>query len=193
MRTLFYTGLLLLVTVGQQVAAQEPSVDSEYRIGPEDVLLISVWQNAELTRTVPVRPDGKISLPLLNDVQAAGLTPMQLRDQLKAKLAEYVPAAELSVIVAEIRSVKVSVIGKVMSPRRLQLKGPTTVLDALAEAGGFQEFADTEKIVVLRPNAVAGRPATAFKRIPFSYKKAISAGGEADNFTLQSGDIIVVP
>jgi polysaccharide biosynthesis/export protein len=169
---------------------------STYRIGPEDTLAIAVWQNEDLTRTVPVRPDGKISLPLVNDVQVAGLTPMEVRELLKERLAEYAPDAEISVIVAEVNSFKVSVMGKVQRPDRYLLKGPTTVLDVLALAGGFQDFANEEKVVVLRPEPffVQGRQAgQTFRRIYVNYKKVIAAGGETENFTLQPGDIVVVP
>jgi len=175
--------------------APEAQVD-EYRIGPEDVLKITVWQNAELTHSLPVRPDGKISLPLINDVQAAGLTPMQLRDALKQRLAEYVPAAEVSVIVVEVQSFNVSLIGKVQRANRYKLKSPTTVLDLLALAGGFADFADPDRIVVLRRDPFvpqARGTGQAYKRLPFNYKKVISAGGESENFALQPGDIVVVP
>jgi polysaccharide biosynthesis/export protein len=169
---------------------------STYKIGPEDTLAIAVWQNDDLTRTVPVRPDGKISLPLVNDVQAAGLTPMELREQLKEKLAEYAPGAEISVIVSEVNSFKVSVMGKVQRPDRYLLKGPTTVLDVLALAGGFQDFANQERVVVLRPEPffVQGKPSgQTFRRFYLNYKKVIASGGETDNFALQPGDIVVVP
>jgi polysaccharide export outer membrane protein len=169
---------------------------STYRIGPEDTLAIAVWQNEDLTRTVPVRPDGKISLPLVNDVQVAGLTPMEVRELLRERLAEYAPDAEISVIVAEVNSFKVSVMGKVQRPDRYLLKGPTTVLDVLALAGGFQDFANEEKVVVLRPEPffVQGRQAgQTFRRIYVNYKKVIAAGGETENFTLEPGDIVVVP
>ncbi len=139
---------------------------ADYRIGPEDVLDISVWNNLAISRTVPVRPDGKISLPLLNDVQAAGLTPMQLRDVLNKKLAEYIPTHEVSVIVREVHSFKVSV---------------------LAMAEGLGEFAARGRIVILRPDG------NTLKRIPFNYNKVVSADGELENFMLQPGDIIVVP
>jgi polysaccharide export outer membrane protein len=179
------------------VPAPAPGIDqSRYRIGPEDTLAIAVWQNQDLTRTVPVRPDGQISLPLVNDVQAAGLTPMELRDLLKQKLAEYAPGAEISVIVAEVNSFKVSVMGKVQRPDRYLLKGPTTVLDVLALAGGFQDFANQEKVVVLRPEPffVQGKPSgQTFRRMYMNYKKVIAAGGETENFALQPGDIVVVP
>jgi polysaccharide biosynthesis/export protein len=178
---------------GPASAGVDPST---YKIGPEDTLAIAVWQNNDLTRTVPVRPDGKISLPLVNDVQAAGLTPMELRDLLKEKLAEYAPGAEISVIVSEVNSFKVSVMGKVQRPDRYLLKGPTTVLDVLALAGGFQDFANQERVVVLRPEPffVQGKPSgQTFRRFYLNYKKVIAAGGETDNFALQPGDIVVVP
>src|SRR5881628_3510854 len=110
-----------------------PMLDA-YRIGPEDTLQIVVWKNEAMSRTVPVRPDGMISLPLLNDVQAAGLTPMELRDLLVKGLAEYMPSPEVSVIVQEVRSSKISILGEVAHPGRFDLKGRTTVLDLLALA-----------------------------------------------------------
>lgn len=188
----------LVVTAGTARAGDKvvPRNLSGYRIGPEDTLAISVWQNAELSRVVPVRPDGKISLPLLNDIQAAGLTPMELRESIREKLVEYVPAAEVSVIVGGVESFKVSVLGNVQRPDRYRLRSPTTVLDALALAGGLQEYADANRIVVLRPEPffVQGRETgQTFKRFHFNYKRVIAAGGESQNFALQPGDIVVVP
>lgn len=168
------------------VVAQSQEV-GEYRIGPEDMLDISVWNNSAISRTVPVRPDGKISLPLVNDVQAAGLTPNQLRSVLLKKLAEYVPSPEVSVIVREVHSFKVSVIGEVKKTGRHELKGRATVLDILAMAEGFGEFAGRGRIVVLRPEGKTMR------QIPFNYNKVMSNNGALENFFLQPGDIIVVP
>jgi polysaccharide export outer membrane protein len=159
--------------------------DYEYKIGPEDVLNISVWKNDALSRALPVRPDGMISLPLLNDVQAAGLTPMELRDVLIKKLVEYIPAPEVSVMVTDVKSFKVAVIGEVGKPGRFELKSRTTVLDLLAEVGGFNQFAARGRIAILRPEGKK------FNRIPFNYNKAIA--GEQENFYLQPGDIILVP
>lgn len=159
----------------------------EYRIGPEDTLQIAVWKNEAMSKTVPVRPDGMISLPLLNDLQAAGLTPMELRDLLMKKLGEYMPTPEVAVIVAEVRSFKVSVIGEVQRPARYELKSWTTVLDVLALAGGLNEFAARNRIVVLRPDG------NGMKRIPFNYNKVISSGGEHENFYLRPSDIVLVP
>jgi len=171
--------------------AQAPELDqtqdsSDYRIGPEDVLDISVWNNAAISRTVPVRPDGKVSLPLVNDIQAAGLTPMQLRSALIKKLAEYVPSPEVSVIVREVHSFKVSVIGEVKRTGRHELKGRATVLDVLALAEGFGEFAARGRIVVIRQDG---------RQILFNYNKVVSSNGAGarENFLLQPGDIIVVP
>jgi polysaccharide export outer membrane protein len=158
-----------------------------YRIGPEDLLFISVWRNEAMSRTVPVRPDGMISLPLLNDVQAAGLTPAQLREVLMRRLGEYEPSPEISVIVQEVRSFKVSVIGEVTRPGRFELKSQTTVLDALAHAGGLREFAARGRIVILRLNGAT------MKRIPFNYNKVVAADGQHENFFLEPGDVVVVP
>jgi len=194
------TGLVLSLIVTGLAAAQEPprapsralgsgaaGMPGEYKVGPDDVLDIAVWNNTAISRTVPVRPDGKISLPLLNDVQAAGLTAMQLRGVLTKKLAEYVPTPEVSVIVREVRSFKVSVIGEVKTPGRYELKSRATVLDVLAQAGPFSDFASRARIFVLRLNG------TTMKRIPFNYNKVIAADGKAENFLLQPGDIVVVP
>ena len=154
--------LVLSLSFAGFVAAQEQAkarpgtteADAEYKIGPEDVLDIAVWNNTAISRMVPVRPDGKISLPLLNDVQAAGLSPMQLRDVLKRKLTEYVPSPEVSVIVREVHSFRVSVIGEIRTPGNYELRSRTTVLDVLARAGPFNDFASRGKIVILRVNEI---------------------------------------
>src|SRR5881409_2563929 len=193
---LFATLVMLPLTTPGSGSAAAPAEESgsrptpeqgDYRIGPEDVLDIAVWNNTAISRSVPVRPDGKISLPLLNDVQAAGLSAMQLRDALTKKLAEYVPTPEVSIIVREVRSFKVSVIGEIKTPGRYELKSRATVLDVLAQAGPFSDFATRGRIFVLRLNG------TTMKRIPFNYNKVIAADGEAENFFLQPGDIVVVP
>ena len=196
---LFLAGIIFLssVVAANPVCAQTTGAGSSerdggrnaapdvYRIGPEDALQISVWKNDSLTRAVQVRPDGKISLPLLNDVQAAGLSALELRDVLSQKLAAYMPNPEVSVIVSDIRSFKVSVIGEINRPGRLELRSWTTVLDALALSGGFTQFASRSKIVILQPDGKT------MKRIPFNYNKALD--GEQPNFYLRNGDIILVP
>src|SRR2546422_8962790 len=151
-------------------AMMEP--DGDYRIAAEDLLDVAVWNNTALSRAVPVRPDGKISIPLLNDVQAAGLAPMQLREVLTQRLAEYIPAPEASVIVREVRSIRVSVIGEIKTPGRYELRSRATVLDVLAQAGPFSDFASPGRSFLPRQNG------TAMHRIPFNYNKVIPAGGE---------------
>ena len=148
---------------------------------------VSVWNNEPMSRTAPVRPDGKISLPLLNDVEAAGLTPMELRERLLGRLAEYMPHPEVSVVVTEVRSFKVAVIGQVPKPDRFELRSAATVMDVLAMAGGFTEFAARSRIVVIRANG------DKTERIPFDYDKVRSGDGGQDNFRLRPGDIVVVP
>jgi polysaccharide export outer membrane protein len=159
---------------------------SAYQIGPEDVLEISVWKNPELSRTVPVRPDGKVSLPLVNDIQASGLTPIDLRDQVTAKLSEYIPAPEVSVIVREVHSRKVTVTGAVKLPGRYEMKSALTVLEVIALAQGLTDFASKDRIVVLRQNGQKT------ERIPFNYRK-ISDSAQQDNFLVRPGDIVFVP
>ena len=159
----------------------------EYRIAPEDVLQVSVWKNEMLSRTLPVRSDGMISLPLVNEVQAAGLTPMQLRDTLKARFGEYLPNPEISVIVMEMNGYVVSVLGEVKTAGRYQFTNRITVLDVLARAGGITEFASPSQIFVLRPEKGA------MTRIAFNYTKVIGSPGQHHNFFIQPGDIVVVP
>ena len=180
MKKRLVTSALICLALCALARAEEP----DYRIGIDDVLDIAVWNVAELQKTVPVRPDGKISLPLVNDVVAAGLTPMELRDQLTKKMAAYVQNPAVSVVVREIRSLKVSVIGQVRTPGRYDIKGPSTVLDALALAGGFTEFAARRKITILRS---AGATA---QRIHFDYDAAVSRGGVV---LVKPGDVVVVP
>jgi polysaccharide export outer membrane protein len=162
------------------------SPQTDYVIGPEDVLEVAVWKNEALTRTVPVRPDGKISLPLLNDVQAADLTPQRLREVLTKGYMAFVPEPEVSVIVREIHSVKISVVGLVKTPGRYELKSRATVLEALALAGGLTEFAKRDRIFVLR------RRGASTVRLAFNYGRMLDSGDEV-NFVLEPGDIVVVP
>lgn len=191
-RQLRFTVLIALMTVTTGLACQtrvpEPEIvqQPEYLIGPEDVLNIVVWNNAALSSTVQVRPDGMISLPLVNDVQAEGLTPMALQEVLRKKLTDFLPSPEVSVIINDVRSFNVTVIGEVGKVGRLNLKSRTTVLEALALAGGFTPFASKSGIVILRHEEKT------VKRIPFNYNKAIAEGGERENFYLKPGDIILV-
>src|SRR5436309_716924 len=160
-------------------------VGPEYKIGIDDVLDIAVWNNTTVSRTVPVRPDSKITLPLINEVQAAGLTPSQLRAALMAKLVEYMPTPELSVIVREVHSNKISVLGEVRKAGRYEITQRATVLDAVALAGGFNDWARRSKLVIMRQEG------NGVKRIPVNYNRIVAE--EDENVILQPGDIVVVP
>jgi polysaccharide export outer membrane protein len=168
-------------------AAGGPQEDSEYRIGAQDVLQVAVFGNEDLSRSVTVRPDGMISLPLINDVLAEGLTPMELRAVLLERLVEFVPSPEIAVIVTEVRSLMISVIGEVMKPGRYDLRAAATVVDALALAGGFKEFASRSKIVVIRSQGATKR------KLPFDYDDLDSTKSPQENFPLKPGDIVLVP
>jgi len=179
---------LLLLAAILAFASLAPAAPLEYRIGVDDVLDVGVWNVSEMQKTVAVRSDGKISFPLVNDVVAAGLTPMELRKVLTEKIAAYVHNPDVSVVVREIHSQKVSVIGQVHSPGRYDIKGPSTVLDALAMAGGFTDFASRRNIAILRNNGGG------VERLQFDYDAAVSRRGAGkNNVVMQPGDIVVVP
>jgi polysaccharide export outer membrane protein len=164
-------------------------IRSDYVIGPGDVLQITVWKNDTLSRVAPVRPDGKISMPLLHDIVASGLTAMQLRDKIATALGEFMPNPEVAVAVTEVKSMRVSILGEVSKPGVLELRGETTILEAIAMAGGFKDFASPSKITILR-NDETGKT----KRIRFNYNKAVSASSnDEENLVLRSGDVVVVP
>lgn len=158
-----------------------------YHIGAEDVLDVAVWNDTAVSRVVPVRPDGKISVPLLGDVQAAGMTPGQLQAVLARALSTYIDKPQVTVIVQQVNSFKVAVLGQVKTPGRFDLKAPATLLDMIAQAGGFTDFAAKDRILVLR--SVNG----SHDRIHFDYNSFVSNPGEQRNFYLQRGDIIIVP
>ena len=191
LRCLFVATLGVLTVMSAPPAAACEAVHDHagggYRIGPEDIIDIVVWNNAALSRTVAVRPDGMISLPLLNDVPAAGLTPLEVKELVRTKLADFIEAPEVSAIVKEIRSSRVSVVGEVKTPGRYELKGRTTVLELLAWAGGITEFGSRTRIVILRGTG------SATQRIPFNYNKALSANRAQANILLEPGDVVVVP
>jgi polysaccharide export outer membrane protein len=168
-------------------AAIKPPID--YVIGLGDELAINVWKDSELSKTMPVRPDGKISMPLIGDIQAAGLTSDKLRDEIIAALAPYVSHPEVNVVVEQIRSRSFNVMGQVNKPGSFELIRPTTVLDALALAGGLQEFARAGHIYVLRPSDSG----TKDKILKFDYRKVIRGHHLEENVYLNSGDTVVVP
>jgi polysaccharide export outer membrane protein len=162
-----------------------PSPD--YVIGPEDVLSVVFWRDKDMSLEVAVRPDGKITLPLLNDIQAAGLTPAQLSDRLVDGAKQFIEDPNVTVIVRQINSRRVFVTGEVNKPGPYPLMGPTTVLQILATAGGVREYADSKHIVVLRNDS--GRT-TMFR---FNYNNAAKPQGVKENIELKPGDTIVVP
>ena len=161
--------------------------DPNYVIGAQDVLDISVWKEPELTRVIPVRPDGKISMPLLNDVQAAGLTPMQLAAQITAGLKKFVDNPQVTIIVTTINSQRIYILGEVARPGAFPLLPGMTVVEALSSAGGFTQFANRKKIYILRKEN--GRQ----NKYPFNYKDVISGKATDQNIILRAGDTIVVP
>jgi polysaccharide biosynthesis/export protein len=171
-------------TVETAVAAH----DDSYVIGADDVLAINVWKEPEVSRTVPVRSDGKISVPLAGEVQASGQTPRQLEKELASKLQSFISEPEVTVIVAEVKSQKFNVLGQVARPGTYPLTNASTVLDAIAMAGGFRDFAKQKSIYVLRQNPDGGE-----SRLPFNYKEVIKGKNSAQNIKLQPRDTIVVP
>ena len=164
-----------------------PAATNEYMIGPQDVLQIDVWKEPEITRTIPVRPDGKISLPLLNDVQAAGLTAMQLAGVIREGLTKYLTSPQVTVTVTMINSRRVFLTGEVSRTGALPLLPNMTVLQALSASGGFTPFARMKDIYILRYEN--GRQT----KYPFHYKDVIKGKRPEENILLQPNDVIVVP
>jgi polysaccharide biosynthesis/export protein len=168
-------------------APQAPGfVNEEYRVGPGDKLRIEVYKDTQLSQSVQVRPDGKITLPLIGDMEATGRTPLELRDTIAKSLKEYITNPTVTVIVVEAVASQVYVMGEVTHPGSMQLHGPTTILQALAMAGGFKEFANTKDVRVLRPNGTTG-----MQTLRFNYKDVLN--GDAKPFYLRAGDTVVVP
>ena len=168
----------------------EPGIapdSDQYVIGSEDVLYIHVWKEEALTRTVPVRMDGKISLPLIDEVVAAGLTPLQLKESLTKRLSQYVANPVVSVVVQEANSFKVYVSGQVRTPGVQRLRGETTIAQLISLVGGFTDVADQKKVTILRKEAGED------KRYVVNYKRIASGEDLKSNIVLKSGDTIMVP
>jgi polysaccharide biosynthesis/export protein len=163
------------------------TTDPNYVIGAQDVLDINVWKEPDVSRIVPVRPDGKISLPLLNDVQAAGLTPAQLAAQVTESLKKYVTNPQVTVIVATINSQRVYILGEVTRPGAFPLLPGMSVLQALSSAGGFTQFAKVKSIFVRRVEN--GKES----KYPFNYRDVINGKKPEQDILLKAGDTIVVP
>ena len=195
------TFFLLILTTGSSPAQSAPDTtkkenvptpapkpgdtETTYRIGVEDELQISVWREPELSSLVVVRPDGKITLPLINDIVVTGLTPDELQTLLGQKLKTYVNEPQVTVTVRSIRSRKVYIVGQAVRQGSFPLNGTKTVLELIAEAGGLNPFAKSSSIYVLR--TIDGKKT----KIPFDYKKAIS--GKTENVVLMPGDVLVIP
>jgi len=167
--------------------AKAANEDPTYVIGAEDVLNINVWKEADISRIVPVRPDGRISLPLLNDVQAAGLTPQQLAASIRDGLKKFIADPEVTVIVTAVNSRRFYVLGEVTKPGVFPLLPGMTVLQGLASAGTFTQFANLKGIYVLRNEN--GKQV----KHPFNYKAVLKGHDESQNVELKPGDTIVVP
>jgi polysaccharide biosynthesis/export protein len=162
--------------------------DTSFIIGNDDLLAINVWKEPDISRSIPVRSDGRISLPLVGELQAAGRTPLQLEEDITGKLRSYLATPEVTVMVQEIRSQKFNILGQVSKPGSYPLELATTVMDAIATAGGFRDFAKQKGIYVLRKNASGGE-----SRMAFNYKDAIKGKNPQQNIRLEPGDTVVVP
>jgi polysaccharide export outer membrane protein len=157
-------------------------------IGSDDHLTIDVWNEPEISRSIPVRSDGRISLPLAGELQAAGKTPSQLEQDIAVKLLSYITKPKVTVIVEQINSQKFNILGQVEKPGSYPLTAPTTVLDAIAGAGGFRDFAKQKALYILRRTPNEGE-----LRIPFNYKEVIKGKNSAQNIQIQPNDTVVVP
>ena len=162
--------------------------DASFLIGNDDLLTINVWKEPDLSRSIPVRLDGRISLPLVGEIQAAGRTPLQLEQDISSRLRSYISQPEVTVIVQEIKSKNFNILGQVVKPGSYSLTAASTVLDAISDAGGLKEFAKQKHIYILRQAA----PATQ-TRIAFNYKDVIKGKNPQQNIKLEPGDTIVVP
>lgn len=178
--------------VESQPAAAAPAAiqphDNSYIIGNDDLLSINVWKEQELTRSIPVRPDGKISMPLVGEVQAAGRTPLQLEQDISEKLKSFITEPQVTVMVQQINSEKFNILGQVAKPGTYSLAVAKTIVDAIAAAGGFRDFAKEKDVYILRQ-----KPGGSQSRILFNYKDFIKGKNQAQNVKLEANDTIVVP
>jgi polysaccharide export outer membrane protein len=170
-----------------EAAVKPATEDPNYIIGPEDELIVNVWKEGDLSRSVPVRPDGKISLPLLNDVQASGLTPMRLGAEITTRLKKFIADPQVTIIVSRVNSQRIYIVGEVNHAGAFPLVPNMTVLEALSSAGGCSPFAKQTKIYILRlENGQENRR-------PFNFKEVLSGQRMEQNIQLKAGDTIVVP
>lgn len=171
-------------SIGSNVAT--PTAAS-YIIGPEDLITIFVWKEPDLTETIAVRPDGKISMPLLNDLNASGFTALELKDTISKGLKQYIEEPTVTVIVQAARSQKASIMGEVNHPSTYFINGPTTLIQLIALAGGFRDFAATDKIMVIRQEN--GQTV----KLKFNYREFTKGKNLGQNIPILAGDIVVVP
>jgi polysaccharide export outer membrane protein len=198
-RALAFTAVLVWVAVAACTPFDPPPdapattaasyASGDYKIGPEDVLEVIVWRNTDLTKEVTVRPDGKVSLPLIGDVMALGLTPAQLTKEVVARLKEYKENPNVSVVVKQVNSYGVYVLGEVVHPGKYQLKTYTTVLQAVSMAGGFTPYASKRKMFLLRKVPEKDTEI----RIAIDYDEIVSGDDSTHNTVLIPGDTLVVP
>ncbi len=173
---------------GSAATGHSAANNDVYTVGPADVLKVDVWHEPEVSSVVAVRPDGKISLPLIGDISVSGFTPNQLQDVLAAKLHAFIANPQVSVTVQEVKSRKFNVLGEVQHPGSYSLAQPVRVLDAIGMAGGFRDFAKVTKIYVLRRSSDGEN-----SRLPFNYKEVIQGNDSNQNVELEPGDTVVVP
>ena len=164
-------------------------VTPDYIIGPEDVLEITVWKNQDLSKVVAVRPDGRISLPLIGEVTAVGKTPVQVTEDISLKLKEYKENPQVSIVLKEVNSYAIFVLGEVAKPGKYPLKTKTTLLQGISIAGGFTAMAARNKLVVLRFGVNGGGQ----ERVKASYDDIVLRDGSLQNIELKPGDTVVVP
>jgi polysaccharide export outer membrane protein len=170
------------------VASTTKPHDASFMIGNDDVLAINVWKEPDISRSIPVRSDGKISLPLVGEVQATGQTPLKLEQEIAARLKSYIAEPEVTVIVQQINSQKFNILGMVNRPGSYVINNSATALDAIAIAGGFRDFAKQKSIYILRQNSDGTQT-----KLPFNYKDVVKGQNLAQNVKLQPRDTIVVP
>lgn len=173
---------------GAPLLTTGPKLDDSFVIGADDVLAVNVWKEPDISRSVPVRSDGKISLPLVGEMQASGQTPRQLEHEISSKLQSYISEPEVTVIVQEIKSQRFNILGQIARPGSYLLSSTTTVLDAIAVSGGFRDFAKQKAIYVLRQNGDG-----TMSRLPFNYKDVIKGKNAAQNIKLRPKDTVYVP
>ena len=188
LKSLFLCFIVMLFALSPDEASAQLTVNDEYRLGPEDIVEISVWGDEQLAREVVVRPDGGISFPLAGDMMAGGLTVNELRAKLKERIAEYIPDAPVTVILRKVEAPKVYVMGKVNNPKVHVMGQDMTVVQALAMSGGLSPFAESGNIIIVRREKDGTQ-----KVYRFDYDELAEGENLKQNILLKSGDTVIVP